>query len=118
LPNNPTQRISPQRVLEIADALLRYWEHACPECRGYLGRSDIECLRQLAGQLERDARVIEAARQVVQDCSMCHSKGFVKLDDSADNAFEGSDSDPVKSCPSCTALRQALADLDRREETR
>ncbi len=97
---NPTQRISSQRVLEIARYCeLRGMEKECAE------------LCQLAGQLERDAAVIEAAR--AHHCIECGNTGKV-LDpmawhDKPENYHE---------CEACKALRQALADSDREHAAR
>ena len=50
----------------------------------------------------------------VQPCPRCHGKGFLNADGTANNAFLGSDQDPVMSCPDCDAekiAKDALAAL-------
>ena len=52
----------------------------------------------------------------VQPCPKCGGKGFLNHDGTMNNAFMGSDSDPVISCPECNvadrdALREAAKEL-------
>lgn len=48
-------------------------------------------------------------------CGTCDGKGFVNPDGTANNAFEGPDSDPTISCPACgvaTAVASCNANID------
>ncbi len=104
MPNNPTQRISPQELRELADSVEKIY--------GF----DVlaEKLRQLADQLERDAKAIDAARPLFPEDQYTE-----ELNDFELYTFR---------IPGrlIKTLRQALADsdreyagaADRREETR